>query len=67
MLYCHRLGGADDESRTAHIDEKTHGSHACHQTTREARDHRREKARTGGDICRACRNARRSIATRRRL
>mgnify|MGYP003117326107 CR=1 FL=1 len=67
MLYCPRLTGADDESRTAHIDEEIDGSHACHQTTGEARHHRREKACTGGDICRACRIARRSIARRRRL
>ena len=67
MLYCHRLGGADDESRTAHIDQKADGSDTRHQTTREARDHRREKACTGGNICRACRDACRSIARRRRL
>ena len=62
MLYCQRLTGADDESRAEHINEEADGSHACHQTTREARHHRRKKARTGGDIYRACRDARRSIA-----
>ena len=67
MLYCHRLGGADDESRAEHIDEKTDCSDCSDQTTGETRDHRREKARAGGDLCRACRDACRSIARRRRL
>ena len=35
MLYCPRLGGADDESRAPHIDQEADGSDSCNQTTRE--------------------------------
>jgi len=66
VLQCPRLTGADDESRAAHIDEEADSSHSCDQATGEARHHRREKAGTCRDLCRACRDACRSARAQRR-
>ena len=66
MLQCPRLGGADDESRAAHIDQEADSSHSSDQATGAARHHRREKDLTGGDLCGACRIACRSTGGQRR-